>query len=499
MVAPGIKGRTGRLGSLFTVSEILEATGGRLIQGDPAEIAFAGVSTDSRTVKAGDLFIALRGERFDGFQFLNEALRRGAAGAVISVMTHRIPETREEEELRRGRVIIGVNDTLLALQDVSAFHRARFRLPVLAVTGSNGKTTTKEMAARILATEMDVLKNEGNINNQIGVPLTLLRLSAHHQAAVIEMGISREGEMRRLCRIAKPGLGLITNIGPTHLETLGTLEGVAAAKGELLESLSPESGISVLNKDDPFFGFLKQRAPGPVVTFGTRGDAQVCGVDVTETGPFSVSFRLVVDPSVRGLLGMAADGADEGSETVIRLPIPGVHNVANAVAAAAVAAIAGRSLETVRNALESFEPIRMRTQLIRWRGVEILNDAYNANPASMLAALEMLAAVPASGRRIGVLGDMLELGDAAEVSHRRVGERMARIERGWLIAVGSLSGAVAEAARAAGMAEDRIRSCGDAAEAAEIVRNIAREGDVMLVKGSRGVHLERIIEGLVGR
>ena len=252
---------------MFTATEVLSATGGRLIRGNPTQ-GISGLATDSRTIRPGELFVAIKGERFDGHKFIYDAMNRGGIGAVVNVSGHLMPETSEEEELLRNRILIGVSDTLTAFQEMARFHRERWSLPVVAITGSNGKTTTKEMAAAILSERYVTMKSEGNINNQIGVPMTLLKLTAGDQAAVLEMGISRPGELRRLCDLARPQVGLITNIGPTHLEMLGSIQEVASAKSELLEILHPDHGVAILNRDDSFYSFLRARTQAPVVTFG---------------------------------------------------------------------------------------------------------------------------------------------------------------------------------------------------------------------------------------
>ncbi len=482
---------------MFTIPEVLEATQGRLIQGDLHQV-IGGISTDSRTLKPGEMFVALKGERFDGHVFLLQALKREASGAVIEILKHRIPESSEEELLRRGKAIIGVNDTRSALQGLARFHRRRFSIPVVAVTGSNGKTTTKEMIAAILAQDHEVLSSEGNKNNQIGVPLTLLRLASRHRAAVVEMGISQIGEMRTLAQIAQPQVGVITNIGPTHLETLGSIEGVAQAKGELLEVLPPEKGVAILNRDDPFCESLWRKASCQRVTFSLSPGAHVRGMDLAVTEGSATAFRLVVQSEVMGLVpGLRHRPFDPITDIEIRLPMLGTHNVANAVAASAAAVVLGCGLDQVKQALEAFPPVAMRSQLLHGYGAAILNDAYNANPASMQAALLVLEQFETDGERIAVLGDMLELGAAEHQAHREVGERMAQIPAGRLIAVGPRARLIAEGALSSGMSRERVSICQTTGEAVEVLRGLVKRGDVVLVKGSRGMHLERVIEGLL--
>lgn len=488
----------------FTIPEVLEATQGRLIQRGLHQVV-GGISIDSRTLKPGEMFVALKGERFDGHAFLSQALKREASGAVIEIVSHRIPETSEEEQLRRGKAIIGVKDTRSALQGLAQFHRRRFSIPVVAVTGSNGKTTTKEMIAAILAQDHEVLSSEGNKNNQIGVPLTLLRLSSRHQAAVVEMGISQIGEMRTLAQVAQPQVGVITNIGPTHLEALGSIEGVAQAKGELLEALPLEKGVAILNRDDPFFEFLGRKVSCRRVTFGLSPGTHVRGMDLAITEGSATTFRLVVQSEVMGLVpGLRHRPSDPPvgrtgpiTDIKIRLPMLGTHNVANAIAASAAAAVLGCGLDQIKQALEAFQPPAMRSELLRGYGAIILNDAYNANPASMEAALLVLNQFETDGERIAVLGDMLELGTAEHQAHREVGERMAQIPAGRLMAVGPRARLIAEGALSSGMSRERVTICQTTGEAAEILKRLAKRGDVILLKGSRGMHLEEIIEGLL--
>jgi len=495
--------------TLFTAAEIVSATGGRLMRGEPSQ-GVPGLSIDSRTIRPGELFLAIRGERFDGHQFVYDALGRGACGVVVNVSAHRIPKTAEEETLLRGKILIGVTDTLAALQEISRFHRRRWSLPVMGVTGSNGKTTTKEMTAGVLTERYVTLKNEGNLNNQIGVPLTLLRLTARHQAAVLEMGISRAGELRRLCEVAIPRVGLITNIGPTHLETLGSVEAVASAKAELLEALSPSEGVAILNRDDPFFPYLRTRAPGRVVTFGLSPDADVSAGEIREADSLT-RMALTCVPSIVGI-GRSASRSVRGSGRTgseapssigadririsVSLPAVGRHNALNAAAAAAAGLVLGCGPEEIRRGLEAFRPVAMRSELIGWEGRTVLYDVYNANPASVQAALETLIGFAGRGRRIAVLGDMLELGAAATDAHRQIGRGVVSSGVHVLITLGKLGAVIAEEAQAQGMDRNRVRVCQEASQAAQSLKEMTEEGDVILLKGSRGMRMERILDHL---
>jgi UDP-N-acetylmuramoyl-tripeptide--D-alanyl-D-alanine ligase len=456
---------------MFSVDEILLATQGKLVWGEKGH-EFSGINIDSRAVKPGQLFIALKGDRFDGHDFISQALEAGASGAILSTSCH----------LRvKNKVLIQVEDTLTALQEIARAHRSRFNIPVIAITGSNGKTTTKEMAACILAHQFRLLTNEGNLNNHIGVPLTLLRLESMHQVAVIEMGINRRGELRRLCQIAQPQAGLITNIGPTHLEFLGDVEGVARAKAELLEALTPE-GVAILNVDDEYFQYLATKVKGGLMTFSLRSQADVMASAVVLHPDRGPTFRLKIRM-----------GSKTG-EVDVTLSVVGRHNIYNALGAAAIGVYMGIDLDVIRQGLEDFKPVSMRSQLLELKEFWVLNDAYNANPASMRSALETLSGLGPSGQKIAVLGDMLELGGPGEVAHREVGREVARAGIRYLITMGPLAEQIAEGALSAGMDESRIIRCQGPEDAGQAILRVARSGDYILIKGSRKMKMERILE-----
>ena len=491
----GVKAGALRMDRMFTLIEIASATGGRLLRGEPSTVV-SGVSIDSRTIRPGELFVAIKGDRFDGHEYIYDALRRGACGAVVDVARYRMPDTAAEEALLRGRILVGVTDTISGLQGLARFHRERWGGSMTAVTGSNGKTTTKEMAASILSRRYSLLRTEGNLNNHIGVPLTLLRLAPGHQAALIEMGISRAGELRRLAETARPQVGLITNIGATHLEMLGTVEGVAEAKAELMDAL-PADGMAILNRDDPFYGFLRARSKGTTATFGAGPDSDVRLTAVQE-GEAGLTADLVLRPDLfgAGRPRMRIDRAVDSPVSIrAGLSVFGRHNAINAAAAAAVGWVMGCDAETIRQGLEAFRPVAMRSEMIPWEERMILNDAYNANPASMRAALDTLSRLP-GGRRVAVLGDMRELGESEAQAHREVGEAAAACGIAYLIAMGSNAGRIAEGAVAGRMSPDRVAVCRDPEEAAKALRRETGPGDVILLKGSRGMKMERILEAL---
>ncbi len=461
---------------LFSFEEIVKVTGAReLSGGPPARRAIRRLCTDSRDVRSGDLFLALAGERFDGHRFVAAALRRGALGALVQ-------QGATLEPRPPGRAwLLAVPDTLRAYQDLATHHRRRFAIPIVAVTGSNGKTTTKDMIADVLMQRGRTLKTEGNLNNRIGVPHTLLRLQAGHRAAVIEMGVDHPGQTTRLCEIAQPTVGIITNIGPDHLEFFGTLETSARAKGELIDFI-PADGALVLNADDEFFGTLAARASGRVVSFGLSDEAQVRAVDVAHDARRGMTFRLVL-PGRAGSVH-------------ITLPAHGLHNLSNALGAAAVGHALGVSAAAIVQGLARFKPAAMRSQVITMRGVRVVDDCYNANPASMQVAIDLLVALASSGRSIAVLGDMLELGPETQAFHRKVGTYVGQRRVSELIVVGALGRAIAEGARAAGTRSDQIHQAADAREAGLLATRLARKGDVVLVKASRAMRLETVVEAL---
>ncbi len=459
---------------MFRADELVTAIEGTLCRGRPDRIIDA-ISTDTRRIPPGALFWALRGERYDGATFVAEALAKGACGAVVpedAVSPARIRPKRDV-------LIISVRDTLRALQDAAAAYRNRFRLPVVGVTGSNGKTTTKEMAAAILECRGPVLKTHGNLNNHIGVPLTLFGLTASHHAAVVELGVNHPGEMTRLCAIAHPTVGVITNVGYAHLEGFGGIDGVARAKGELFQSLGPD-GTALVNADDPRVEALSTGLQSRILTFGmAAGD---------------VRGRIMEEGTRSGMRIEIRYGADR---TECFLPVLGRHNAANAVTAAAVGVALGLDLETVGKGLASFRPAAMRSELVRSpSGVMVFNDAYNANPSSMERALTAVGRLRGAGRVYAVLGDMLELGEASESLHRDVGRAAAQARLDGLVTVGPAAGWIADEAGRAGMDRDAIVAVDTAVEAVPLIAAWSRPEDLVLIKGSRRMGLERVAEGL---
>jgi UDP-N-acetylmuramoyl-tripeptide--D-alanyl-D-alanine ligase len=453
----------------WTLRDVVNATGATVVAATPDDLVFNSVSTDSRQVEAGALFFALHGPRHDGHNFVAEALRLGAAGAVVDR-----PIAGAPAPLAR------VPDTLAALGDLARWTRARSPIRVVAVTGSNGKTTTKEMIASVCSAadfpppRTRVLKTQGNENNLIGLPRTLLHLQGDEAVAVLEMGMNRAGEIARLLEIARPDYAVITNIGPAHLEGFGgSLAGVAAAKAELFAGLSRDAVIAV-NVDDQWVRRLATVFAGRQITFGT--DADVRARAVVDLGVDGIGFDLVVS----------------GRAAKVRLRCIGQHNVTNALAAAAIGHAMGFSLEVIARGLEHAVAIAMRMQVTRLpNGVTLINDAYNANPSSVEAALQALRRF--SGRPVVVLGEMWELGDEARRAHRFIGERAVALGVEQLFLMGAQAETVAAGALAAGMQPEAIHIGGSHAEVADAVAARWQPGDIVLVKGSRGMKMEEVV------
>jgi len=446
--------------------ELISGLGGRLIQGDLGLHAL-GVSTDSRTLKPGQLFVALKGLRFDGHDHLVEAFEKGAAGALV--------ERPSAPKISQEKVVIQVADTLTALGDLARLWREKHSLPVVGISGSNGKTTTKEMTAVILEEMGPTLKNPGNFNNRIGLPLTLLTLNAGHAFAVLEMGMNRPGEIAELCRIARPGIGVLTNVGPAHLEGLGTLEAVARAKGELFDSLA-EGDWAVVNADDERILELARTCKARQLTFGLSPQAQVRGEGVQRT---EEGLRFFI-------------ASDWGREEIL-LSLPGAHQVSNALGAAATALLLGVPLDKIRTALARFSPPEHRQQIKKGRkGSRLIDDSYNANPASMAAALHVFSALRGGGRGGLILGDMLELGPQAASAHEEIGRLVGELGVDYLLTLGPWSHHLAETAAQGKRPPRSIVRAMDKETILKATEKEIREGDWILIKGSHGMGLDEI-------
>ena len=448
--------------------------GGVLRQGSPAT-ELRGVSIDTRTLAAGELFVAIAGPNHDAHAFLARAAAAGAGGLVI--LRGRVLPAEVKPELP----VIEVADTTTALGALAAGHRARFQGPVVAITGSNGKTTTKEMCAAILSWAAPCLKTEGNLNNQFGLPLTLLRRRESDRSVVVEIGMNHRGEIAPLAAIAKPSVAVVTNVGSAHVEHLGSREAIALEKGDLLAAL-PEGGTAVIPAEDRFG--LAGRTRAAVVRFGRGADADVRAEQVRELEAGGFAFELAT-PAGR----VAARVAGLGEATL-----------ANALAAAAAAQAAGASLEGLAAGLLRYQPMHGRLERIELGdGIVLIDDSYNANPQSMELALRVLAGRRGRGRGLAVLGEMGELGATADDAHREIGRLAGSLGLDALFVLGARAARIAEGAEAAGMPAERIVVCGDHDQLAERVARELAPQDWVLVKGSRSARMERVVERLTAR
>lgn len=447
--------------------DIARLTGGRLLASSSRPIR--GAAVDSRLVQPDELFVALPGERSDGHRYLAQAIERGASAILVT-------RPLETPEALGDVTVVRVADGVAALGAVAAGWRRRFEPLVIGITGSIAKTSTKEAVAAVIGSTRRTLRSEGNQNNEIGLPLTVLRLGPEHEAAVLEMGMYVGGEIAELARIAQPAIGLVTAVQAVHLARIGTLEAVERAKGELLEAL-PRSGVAILNGDDPIVSRMDRRTVALVLRYGFGPTADV-RVEALESAGFSgMRFRLRT-PS--GTSDMA-------------IPSLGRLSAHNAAAAAAAGIAAGLPLDTIVTALSAGWSAAHRVQLVRLRGMTVVDDSYNASPGSVLAALDLLGDLP--GRRVAVLGEMLELGDDHVAGHRKVGEAAAATAD-LLVVVGPNAGGIADGAVAGGLDRARIQHVNDAETAVDALRPRLREGDVILVKASRGIGLDRLVDAL---
>lgn len=423
------------------------------------------ISTDSRMIKLGELFVALRGENFDGHNFVESVAKTGAAGAIVDL--------NWKGKIPANFAVIRVEDTLRAYQNLAANYRKSLLLKVLAITGSNGKTSTKDFAAAVLAHRFRVTKTQGNFNNHVGLPRTMLEATSQDEVAVWEIGMNHPGEVAMLAKLAAPDAAIITNIGVAHIEFMGSREAIAAEKGALAQAVAPD-GTVILNADDPFSKKIAVGTRAKVVFAGTtEGTVRASEITQSATG---TDFTIL-----------------EGAHRCrAQLPVPGLHMVQNALLAVAAGRMFGLSLEDCAAGLAAAPLTKARLQVKRIRGVQFIDDSYNANPESMKAALHTLVELDADGKRIAVLGEMRELGEESARGHREVGETAAELGVDQLIAIGDMAAAIAEAARNAGLQNTSIAR--STSEAAELLGEIAASGDLVLVKGSRAARTERVIE-----
>lgn len=459
----------------FSLADAVDWTGGRIVAGE-ADAVFCGAGIDTRTVSKDDLFVAIRGERHDAHGFLAEAVAAGASGLVV-----------DEQFLATSQfdappaAVVAVEDTTIALGALAAGHRARFEGPVIAITGSNGKTTTKEMCHAIMAVRAPCLKTRGNLNNEFGLPLTLLSREPEHVSAVVELGMNHRGEIAKLTAIARPDVGVVTNVGTAHIGFLGSRENIALEKGDLIAGLGP-AGVAVLNADDALVDAQADRVDGRILRFGLSAHADVRAMAPRFDGEGAYLFEL---------------RAPEG-RVAVRVRGLAETTIPNALAAAAAAIAAGVDLAQVAEGLARFEavPGRMVCRL-RPRGGRVIDDTYNANPQSMRAALESLARLKGAGRGLAVLGDMGELGDEANAAHHAVGRVAAECGTDWLFALGERAEAVVTGARDGGMPAERTLVGHDHEALGAAVGALLGAEDWVLVKGSRAMRMEQIVEALL--
>jgi UDP-N-acetylmuramoyl-tripeptide--D-alanyl-D-alanine ligase len=452
--------------SIFQIAEFASAS----VSGGDGNVSIDKISTDSRTLKRGELFVALRGENFDGHKFVEAAVKTGAAGAIVDLgWKGKVPD---------NFTVIRVEDTLQAYQTVAANYRKSLPLRVLAITGSNGKTSTKDFAAAVLGRRFRVTKTQGNFNNHVGLPRTMLEATSQDEVAVWEIGMNHPGEVAELAKIAAPDAAVITNIGIAHIEFMGSREAIAAEKGALAEAIGPQGSV-ILNADDPFSKNIAARTHAKVIFAGTTAGTIRAG-EITQS----------------------ADGSEftilEGAHRCrAQLPVPGLHMVQNAMLAVAAGRLFGLSLEEAAAGLVAAPLAKARLQIRQINGVQFIDDSYNANPDSMKAALRTLVELDADGKRIAVLGEMHELGKESVRSHREVGETAAELGVDQLIAIGDMGVAIADAAQQAGL--EKTAAVGSISEAAEMLSEITVPGDLVLIKGSRAARTERVLEEFAKR
>ena len=448
----------------LTLSQIAQFAGASLSCGD-GTVVINKVSTDSRTIKPGELFVALRGENFEGHHFIEAGAKAGATGALVDLnWAGNVPN---------NFALLRATDTLQAYQTLAANYRRSLALKVLAITGSNGKTSTKDFAASVLARRFRVTKTEGNFNNHVGLPRTILEATSEDEVAVWEIGMNHPGEIAALSKIAAPDAAIITNIGVAHIEFMGSREAIAVEKGALAEAIETQ-GTVILNADDPFSEGIAARTRAKVVSAGTTGGA-VRAIEIRQSADGS-EFTVV-----------------EGAHRCrAQLPVAGTHMVQNALLAVAAGRAFGLSIEECAAGLAAAPLTKARLQIKEIGGVQFLDDSYNANPDSMKAALRTLVELDAEGKRIAVLGEMRELGAESERGHREIGETAATLGVDQLITIGDAAELIAEGARTAGL--DKVSSARSTSDAAKLLGEMAEPGDLVLIKGSRAARTEEVIE-----
>lgn len=454
--------------SAFDPTDLAQWCGGQWIPRVPEKIVM--VVHDTKKVAPGALFVALRGARFDGHDFVAQAAEAGAVAALIC-------RARMTELQAVGIPLLVVEDSAQALKELATGYRSKLGLPVVGVTGSTGKTTVKEMIACLLAGTFLTARTKGNWNNEIGLPLSILAIPPESQMAVLELGISHPGEMAPLCSIAKPNWGVITNVGPVHLEFFSSVEAIAREKGELLKGLSA-NGTAVISRDEPHEEILRACAPGRVIT-------------TTVSEGVAADYRLIFADRATGICKVE-DRVDGGTHA-FRLPLPGAHNRSNALLAIAVARGFGISWPQIAKSFKQFVAPPMRWEQTEAGGITFINDAYNANPVSMMAAIRTFREMAGPARKWLVLGDMLELGASEREEHLALGRALAGSAWAGLITVGTLGAHIAAGAISAGISSDRVFPCEALDDSIELLRKCIAPGDAVLVKASRGKHLDEVV------
>ena len=462
----------------WTVEEVARALGVTPPGGLDPLARLAGVSIDSRTVARGQLFVAIHGPRHDGHDFVVAALESGAMAGLVDA-----GRPSGYAEAIRSK-LFAVPDTLAALQGLAKAVRTRWGRRLAAVTGSAGKTTTKEILAALLAARFRVLKSEGNLNNEYGLPLQLLRLEESHDAAVVELGMNHAGELKRLAEIARPDVGVVTRVAPVHLEFFSSVDEIALAKRELIEGLVGQESVAVLNADDPRVSRFAQVAPGRVLTFGVSERADFRAENIKD----------------RGLEGTEFDFVAPQGHARLRLTLAGRHQVSNALAALAAASVWGVGAAEALEVFQNLEATGMRGRVLRYEpGFIVINDCYNSNPVALAAMVELLASTAASGRHILAAGEMLELGPASAELHREAGRAAASRKLSWIIGAQGDAEQFVRGAIEAGHPAAQTKFFDSSIAAGAFVANLLQKGDVLLVKGSRGVKMERIVEAIDSR
>lgn len=460
------------------IRELIKTVSGKIIQGDQ-DCLVSRISIDSRTLIPGDLFFAIIGPSFDGHDFVIEAFKKGAVGVVVCKGASTL---LQNEQIDKDKIILEVKDTLSALQDWSKHYKDKFKTFNICITGSNGKTTTKEIIAHILSQEFPLLKTSGNYNNEIGIPLTLLGLNKSHKLLVAEMGMRGLGEIKTLTNFIPPDFAVITNIGEAHIGLLGSKDNIFKAKSELLQSLNKD-GKAIINRDDPyFFKMLEIVKDKKVYTFGIENRSDIMARNI----------RMVSDKGIRFTLEVQNDKSRE-----IYFPLLGRYNIYNALAAVAVAFALGLELDLIERGLSSFKPLDLHMQLSNfYNDIKILNDSYNASPLSVKSALETLAEVAQNNRKIAILGDMLELGERTDFYHREIGKEVAKLSIDILITVGQGGKIIAQSSKEEGMAEERVFSFekNEKINLTKKLLNLIKPGNFVLLKGSREMKMEEILE-----